>query len=348
MKPPAAAATMLLSLSKMSMRVAMAMFASLVLLLPEHSSFAAAAHQNAADATAAIATASTSAEMTPSSSSSSSSTTVHSEHVRIGTIEMQMRSRSTSSQNAFLFQVLSQTGHFLDEILTEEYANTQYRFSHVMLSVDGIGIESPEDDKGGGPTDAYVFLEGTAVFEGGYAPLSSKEVYDVVDTAFQERDAFFLELLTGSKNPLLRDITFAIVDVIEYVEEEEEGVGERNKGEGSFQTGIDGGTYPVGSTSASQDSPENTSDGTSGGRSNGGLEVWMIAVIAAAATCLLLALAFLIWTCPVRSRHRRSGSDPASSASSSSRQEPPTQKPSSQTSHTDGESRSHKSDVENA
>jgi len=261
--------------------------------------------------------------------------------VPFGRIEMQMRSRDTSTKNEFLFQgklrgvlllplyidtypseatendtahtptliphpqplplifsfeVLSQTGHFLDTVLTKEFKGTAYSdFSHVTLNVDDFGIETVEvaapttaaeggDDAGGSDgvlttTDAFVYLKGNAIFvpdgggSGGSAVPTSDVVYEIVNRAFQDENTFFLELLTTSESALLREITFAIVTVNDQVVAQAGSIDDEN----SNSTASEGG--------------EDADEGT------GGLQDWMIIVIAIAGVCGCIVLAFVIWAC---------------------------------------------------
>ena len=157
--------------------------------------------------------------------------------VVFGVIQMQLRSRSTSSKNDLLFHLLSQTGHFLDEMLSADFETTDHDFSHTTMSVIDFELtqqsvpsrnkDTPDDSttKQVSETfvyDAFVQLHGRASFAKGTAPSNDEQVRQMVNNAFQHENALFLQQLTTStmggtdsavSNAFLRDITFTIVSV---------------------------------------------------------------------------------------------------------------------------------------
>ena len=133
--------------------------------------------------------------------------TVSLDGVIFGVLELQLRSRSTTaSQNEFLLHVLSHAGHFLDQIFQQEYKYTAFQFSHVTLAVNDFGIEQVSN-----AFNVFVNLQGTAMFETNTAP--SKDMRQVATRALEERNTVFLTSLQSSQDPLLKNVTFAIVTI---------------------------------------------------------------------------------------------------------------------------------------
>lgn len=250
------------------------------------------------------------------------------EGVRFGMIQIQLRSRSTSSANDLLFHVLSETGSYLDEMLANDYAQqqpapqqkqaTSVDFSHVTLAVSDFALLPTSFNGGDVQYNATIDLEGTALYfkqavnesslSGTNNNNSKSTILNVdmnvgqkVQAAFSD-ETVFLQLLKSTGNPLLSNITSALV---------------------TLDLQNNPATSPSGSAATTE---------TNGRHSN--VPVWAIAVLTAGSVILfLIALGLVYVYCS--SRHKQLNQNkgipppipkpsiqPTASGTSSSRQTP--------------------------
>ncbi|GAX24596.1 hypothetical protein FisN_4Hh114 [Fistulifera solaris] len=126
----------------------------------------------------------------------------------LGDIEMRLGSTSSSDKNELLFEILTLTVGFLDDKLSQNFADdSSVDFDKVSLSAMSYDITEVHDGY-----VASMTLTGRAFFTEGTSP-SQQEVIDMTSQIFQEENQDYLASLMVSSNVFLQDTQYAIVRV---------------------------------------------------------------------------------------------------------------------------------------
>ncbi|GKZ00290.1 hypothetical protein MPSEU_000981900 [Mayamaea pseudoterrestris] len=140
-----------------------------------------------------------------------------------GLLDLQIRSRSPSTLNEFLFNILSETSTFLDIYLTQAF-HKGVLYSHVTLAVDSydltttptiaVNASAATEDKVlsyASNYDATVSLSGMALFDTDGKKPWKLEVTNSVRRVLLAHANELERRLAATNNELLRDLKFVIV-----------------------------------------------------------------------------------------------------------------------------------------